>query len=656
MCGIAGMAGAADTHLLDAMLGCIVHRGPNDSGTFLERETAPCDQIAMGTRRLSIIDLSQAGHQPISNEDGSVWVAYNGEIYNFRALRQTLLSKGHSFRSQTDSEVLVHLYEEYGERLVEHINGMFAFALWDRRKKRLFLFRDRFGIKPLYYTQHQGVLYFGSEVKSLLCVPGLPVEIDAVALQQYLQALYVPNPRTMFRGIHKLEPGHFLEWDHGTVTTHSYWDLTYRPDATRSEEDWAAALRESLIKVVEDQLMSDVPVGFFLSGGVDSSTLLACAAQTGHTGLKCYSIAFLDQHGRFEQNSEDAHYARIVAQQYRADFREIVVEPRVVDLLPKAVWYLDEPVADHAAIATYLICDAARTEVTVLLSGQGGDEMFAGYRAHISPKLASYMRRLPKSLRRVANEKLVPALMATHARLPGVSPGLLRAAGRFTGRLLGAAELEPCAQYIAARSYFDGNASLALLSPQMRSAATGGDDLGTVFLRRFAEAAQYDFISQMLYVDAKTFLPDLNLAYSDKMSMAASIEVRVPFLDDRIADLALSIPSSLKIKGFKQKYILKKAMQGMLPDGVLHRRKAGFGLPVRSWLSHDLRDMVMDLLSPARVKDRGIFDADAVQKMLQADAGGEGDFTLPIWSLLTFELWQQAFIDSRTGLSVQTVP
>ena len=650
MCGIAGMAGVADEFLLKEMLAITRHRGPNDTGTYVSERHSASACIAIGNNRLSIIDLSPAGHQPMSNEDGTVWVVYNGEIYNFPELRNDLVRDGHQFKSRTDTEVLVHLYEKYGPEMVKRLNGMFAFALWDVARQELFIFRDRMGIKPLYYTQVGGRLYFASEVKALLACPDVAVEVDPSSLYQYLAHLYVPNPASLFKGIFKLPPGHSLRWRKGAIRIDPYWDLSYGDYFVESEKELAERLRELLVRVTKRQLISEVPVGFFLSGGLDSSALVACAAQSHGASLDCYSIAYKEEHGRLEQCSDDARYARQVASHFGAEFHEIVVDPQVTSLLPKAVWHMDDPIADPSIIATYLLSEAAAPKVKVLLTGQGADEVFGGYRVHRAHKSNTLLRLIPRKVREEMSPKVFKWLAQHKDRAFVVSPGLLMAVCRFGEKMLRTSGLGPQEQYAALRSYLGDDDLRGLLSPEV-SAETMRMSYRDAFRGHFDKVSGEDFVNQMLYVDAKTFLPDLNLAYSDKMSMACSVELRVPFLDNEIVDFLARVPPSLKIHGLTQKYILRKAMKPVLPKSILTRRKAAFGLPIRSWFKNELREMLTDLLSEDRIRRRGLLDPAAVTQMIRDNETGKRDLTLPLWGLLTLELWHQAFIDQKSTVT-----
>jgi len=649
------MAGVSDEALLTEMLARIRHRGPDDSGIYQATSASVADRVAFGNNRLSIIDLSPAGHQPMGNEDRSVWVAYNGEVFNFQELREELERDGHRFQSHTDTEVLVHLYEKFGPEMVNRLNGMFAFAIWDSIQKDLWLFVDRMGIKPLFYAQIGERLYFASEIKALLACPEVRVRLNLPALYQYLAFTYVPNPDTLFEGIYKLPPGHSIRWHDGQLQIQSYWELETGDYYTGSEAELSERLRHLLLAASKRQLISDVPVGFFLSGGIDSSTLVACAAQTGARELQCYSIAFREQDGRLEQCSGDVHYARIVANHFGARFHELVVEPDVANLLPRVISHLEDLICDHAAIATFLICQAAKPEVTVLLSGQGGDEIFGGYRVYLGPRLTQTVRWVPKSLRRIAVTRFLPFLTSHKDLVFGCSPGLVLAFCRFSDKLLRTASLEPQQQYAALRSYFTDDQELANLFSAELQAEVAGWSYSSRFIEHFKAASGQDFLNQMLYVDAKTFLPDHNLAYSDRLSMACSVEVRVPFLDNDVVDFMTRVPPNMKIKAFTQKYILRKAMQGILPEAILKRRKAGFGLPVRSWLRGELRQMVGDLLSEERVRRRGLFDPIAVSRMIRDNASGDADYTTQLWSLLSLELWHEAFVDQRSAAAPDRV-
>lgn len=642
MCGIAGMAGIKDAELLGEMLRITAHRGPDDSGTFVTG-TSMRNSAAIGNNRLKILDLSSAGHQPMASPDGNIWVVYNGELFNYIELRDELIADGCVFRSHADTEVLPLLWLKYGEKMVERLNGMFAFAIWDKRDNRLFIARDRLGIKPLYYAVRDSRLYFGSEIKSLLLAPDVNAEIDLGGMREYLSLRYVPHPGTLFRNVKKLQPGCTLNWQNGQIAIQRFWDGSQPVEQLKgSEDDLIHQCRDVLRDSVRRQLMSDVPVGFFLSGGIDSSTLLACASEV-HTGpLQCYTISFREQDARLEQSGDDAYYAKRVAAHFGAECKEILVDPNVTEWLPKVIWHLDDAVSDHAAIATWLICREAKPSSTVLLSGQGGDELFAGYRVHLVGKYPKWPALLPPALRQNLLIAPIDRLGQLASRFPSISPGLILAFCRYSSRALRLAGLSQAEQFIGMRSYMDESDFRKLLTPEVFAASRPHDD---ILRQHFQDASSLDALDQLLYVDQQTFLPDLNLAYSDKMSMANSIEARVPLLDNKVIDFMRGIPPSLKLRGYNQKYILKKAMEDILPNEIITRRKAGFGLPVRSWLRNELREMIGDLLSEKRVRERGLFQPDAVRQLVLENQTGVRDHTFTLWSILTLELWQQTFID-----------
>jgi len=646
------MAGIANKALLREMLEITRHRGPNDSGTYISEGSTMAARVAIGNNRLSIIDISPAGHQPMCNEDGTVWVVYNGETYNFAELRQELVDDGHQFKSHTDTEVLVHLYEKYGVDMVERMNGMFAFAIWDTKKRELWIFRDRMGIKPLYYTQVGSRLYFASEAKAFLACEEIPFAVNYASLCKYLAYLYVPSPDSLFEGIHKLPPGHSLCWRNGQVQVNCYWNLSYSKYFQESEDVLVKRFREILVETTRRQLISDVPVGFFLSGGLDSSTLVACAAQAGQSDLKCYSIAYKEEYRGTEQCTDDARFARLVANHFGAKFHQILVDPDVANLLPKAVWHLDDPVADPAAIATYLISQAAAPEVTVLMSGQGADEVLAGYRCYRIHKIAAWLRCIPRQLREVIVPQLLKWASVHKDRVIGISPGLLLAACRYTDKILRTSGMARAEQYAAFRSYLLDDDMRCLLSSES-NAATAEWSHSNKFLELFRQVSTKDYLNQMLYVDAKTFLPDLNLAVADKLSMACSIEVRVPFLDNEVVEFLECVPPSLKMNGYNHKYILRRAMKGILPNEILRRRKAAFGLPVRAWLRNELKDMLGDMLSEERIRRRGLFNPATVAQMIRENERGEREYTLQLWSLLSLELWHEAFIERRASVKCE---
>ncbi|HSE95169.1 MAG TPA: asparagine synthase (glutamine-hydrolyzing), partial [Methylomirabilota bacterium] len=586
MCGIYGVltlgpGGPPPGDVLARMGRVTVHRGPDDEGRLVDEE------LLLGMRRLSIIDLA-GGHQPISNEDGTLHVVNNGEIYNYRALTARLERAGHTFRTRSDTEVLVHLYEEHGDDLLPHLNGMYAFALWDRRRRRLLIGRDRLGIKPLYYREDGRHLVFASEAKAILAATEGPVELDRIALQEYLALGYAPAPRSMFAGIRKLPPGSVLVAEGRQVRLRRLWQPRSNLDEGLTEQDWVEAWRATMAEAVTGQMVSDVPLGAFLSGGLDSSTVVSLMARQSTAPIKTYSIGFGG--GPAGDLYNELPWARRVAERCRTDHHEIVVEPDAARLLPRLLWHLDEPVADSAFITTFLVAEFARQEVTVILSGVGGDELFGGYRRYLGPAYDRYLAGLPAWLR----TGLLPAFARRlpsdrHSRLLNLSRQLrayLLSQGQpFTARY---------------RSYVQVFSRAQAVSLLRDPRPLDLDALEAAF----GETAAGDPVTRMAEVDLLTQLPDDLLHLTDRMTMATSLECRVPFLDDAVVDLSLRMPAHFKIRGQQLKYILKRALAPDLPDDLLHRPKRGFGAPLGAWLKGELAPLVRRLLSRRAIDKR----------------------------------------------------
>jgi asparagine synthase (glutamine-hydrolysing) len=649
MCGIAGVVNWGDQNTLTAMTDCQAHRGPDDAGVW-EHVAPDGTYLGLGSRRLAILDLSAAGHMPMANEDNTVYLVYNGEIYNFAELRRELVARGHCFRSHTDTEVVLHLYEEEGPPCVKRLKGMFALAICDLRADPplLFLARDHFGIKPLYYL-HQGPrLAFASEAKALLLMPDFRAAVDLEALHQFLTLLWVPGPKTIFRGIQHLPAGHYAIFKQGVLQIEQYWDLTFPPaqaDYRLTEGELTAEIRWRFRQSVQAQMISDVPIGAFLSAGLDSSSIVAMMAQAHGSPVQTYTITFPPKYRVGETTMDDPGVARRTAQHFGCDHHEITVEPQVAELLPRLIWHMDEPVADPAIIMAYLVCREARPTATVLLSGIGGDELFAGYRKHYAHYWAGAYRRLPAAWRRQLIEPVVsglPSLRGTPVK------GLVRLAKKMARR----GSLEPREAFLMDSTYLDESQKADLYAPALRASLA---DLDPWSRHRayFERVSQADFLHQMLYLDLKAFMVSLNLNYNDKMSMASSLEVRVPFLDRELAEfVAWQVPPGLKLNGFFRpvtKHIFRQAMKGMLPREVLRQPKAGFGAPVDYWLAYDLKEMVDDLLCRERLSRRGFFQPGAVLKMVQEHRRGTQDWSMQIWQLLTLELWMQTFVDQPAG-------
>ena len=641
MCGISGLVNCGDTETLARMTNVQAHRGPDDSGLW-ERRFPNGEYVGLGSRRLAILDLSPGGHMPMSNEDSTVWITYNGEIYNFAELRCELEGKGHRFRSHTDTEAVVHLYEEYGVDCLNRLNGMFAFAICDSRgiSPKVFLARDHFGIKPFYYSERGGKLAFASEIKALLEVPGIEASISVEALDKYLTFLWVPDPLTMFDGILKLPAGHYAMWQGGEFKIEQYWDLTF-PSAEhrfeRTEADLADEIRERFCASVDRQMVSDVPIGAFLSAGLDSSSIVAAMARK--QPVRTYTITFPEKYRVGETTIDDPGVPQRLARKLGCEHHEIVVEPDVTDLLPSLTWHMDEPTADPAIITAYLVCREARKDATVLLSGVGGDEIFAGYRKHLANLWAAEYRRLPGFARSVAEQALLG--------LPTLRGTALKGSVRLAKKMARSAALYPAEAFVRNCTYLDAQQKIDLYSGTSPMASDWNAE--NQHLAAFAKVHHADFLNQMLYLDTKIFMTSLNLTYNDKMSMASSVEVRVPFLDRELAEfVAWNVAPKSKLKGKWRpvtKHIFREAMRSMLPDEVLRQPKAGFAAPVDYWLAHDLRPMVDDLLSESHVRKRGLFRPEVVRRYVDEQRRGKEDWSMQIWQLLTLEIWMQLFLD-----------
>jgi len=626
------------------MLDAIAHRGPDDEGQrWVDTgETGDAGWVGLGNRRLAVLDLTPAGHQPMA-VDGNV-LAYNGEVYNFKTLRRELEGSGTRFQSGSDTEVVLQTLRRHGAAALERLNGMFALAYWDADRQELLLARDRFGMKPLYCRWAGGRLMFGSEAKCLFAA-GAPADLDLSALGSYLSFGWVPGSQTMYRDVVELPPGHLLRWRAGVVEVERFRDAIPAPEPGLHAVAASRQLLDSLRNAVRRQMVADVPVGVLLSGGLDSSAIAALAAAEAQTPVRAYTIAFRPEDAKLEQSADDARCARLVADRFGLELEEFVVSPDVADLLTDVAWHLDDPVADPAAILTLIISRAAASQVKVLLSGQGSDELFGGYRVHMYDRLAKMVARQPGWLRGATN-RAVDALPGIADRLPMGRPGLLLATHRASRNILDNVDAPPEERYVGYRSayYFGAGAMFDLLTPQAAEQALAQPPWG-FHLDAFDQVRDLPFFDRMLYVDVKTFLANQNLAYSDRLSMAASIEMRVPFLDDEVADLALRVPENLKMRHLKGKEVLRRSMRGILPDEIIGRRKAAFAAPVRSWLRGELAPLVRDVLSDRWLADTGLFEPAAVRRLVDEHQSARADHTYRIWTLLTFALWHTSHIN-----------
>lgn len=636
MCGIVGFVGAraaVTRQRLVRMRDTLRHRGPDDAGVWYH--AADDVAVGLGHRRLSIIDTRELGRQPMTNEDGSVRVVFNGEIYGFQALRADLLARGHTFATRTDTEVLVHLYEERGPDMVSDLDGMFAFALWDARRRRLVLARDRMGIKPLFVADgratagQSGALYFASELKAILASRDIDDAIDHQAAHDFLGLTYTPGPRTMLRGARKLPPGHVLVWEDGRATTRRYWRQRFHTvrDPRRANGSGTPTLAEAADEVltrlrrsVQRRMISDVPLGMFLSGGIDSSAVLACMSEVSDRPVKAFTISFE------EAGYDESDYARVAAQTFGAEHHVETVRPDPDTFMGPLVESFDEPYADSSAIPLWYLCRLARQHVTVALGGDGGDELYAGYRTHRAWRAANLYRRLPKTLR----DRLIPAAVE---RLP-VSHGKVSfdlKARQFVAAAAGA----PAAAHCGFKTFLSEDARDALRTAD----AAALEPSVRLFEAAFGAAPFGDGLEAVLHSDFELYLPDDILVKVDRMSMAHSLEARVPFLDHELVEHAAGLPGWHKLFGFRTKHVLKRALRGRVPWRILERPKAGFNVPMARWLCEDLRTLARDTLAPSRVRTVGLWSPEEVTRMLDAHESRERDLSRPIWSMLVFMLW-----------------
>lgn len=644
MCGITGWAnldprsahpeGAAD--LLHSMCERMVHRGPDSEGLLVT------NGAALGMRRLAIIDLV-TGEQPVYNEDKSVAVILNGEIYNYRDIRQDLERRGHTFRSQSDSEVLPHLYEEYADDMVQHLNGMFAFALWDAKRRRLLIARDRFGEKPLYWGVFANTLLFASEPKVLLAHPSVTSKLNLQALRQYLSFDYVPAPLTIYEGINKLPAAHTLTLEDGKLQTKSYWRLSYKTkQPPPTEHEAAEHLRDLLADSVRMRLVSDVPLGVLLSGGVDSSTVAALAVRASSDAVKTFSISFA------ESSFDESSYARAVAKFLGTDHHEERLSANLAaNLVSEIGSWMDEPFSDPSLVPTYLLSRFTRKHVTVALGGDGGDELFAGYPMYRGHRWADNYAKVPRVVRSAIIEPLVGLLPVKTKNM---------SFDYKATRFVAAAKYERVARHHIWFGSFTPAEQELLLAPEVLRITDGDIYREARIMQQECDSA--DVVEQMQSIDARLYLAEDILTKVDRASMAVSLEVRAPFLDPRVAEFAASLPANYKLRGRKTKYILKRAIEDYLPPFVTRRSKKGFGVPVAEWLKGKLRPLARDLLAPERVRKAGVFDPDYITRLQDEHERGVANHRKLLWTLLMFELWHESFIETprRIETSVSSRP
>ena len=629
MCGIAGVTAinvdqGIDEPQLRSMLGRIVHRGPDDEGVYLD------GFCAIGSRRLSIIDVG-GGHQPVHNEDRRLWIVLNGEIYNYKELCDQLSSLGHCFYTRSDTEVIVHAFEEWGDDCVDRLNGMYAFAVWDRERQRLFIARDRAGIKPLYYCFHGGRLAFASEIKALLALADIPRELDLVSLNLYLTYEHVPSPRTILKGIYKLPPGHTLVFESGQISVRPYWDFdisqSEAPSSVRAEE-WQESFFAALEQAVRMEMVSDVPLGVFLSGGIDSSAIAAMMTRAGGE-VRSFSIAF--ENSTFDESK----YARTVARHLGTrHYEELLDERQIWELVPIIADVLDEPLGDSSFIPTYLLSKFTRKYVTVALGGDGGDELLAGYSTIQAHRLSQLYLKLPGFLR---NGVVAPVV----GRMP-VSDNNISLDFRIKRFVEGAAYPPPERHHRWLGSFTPEEKSL-LLTPEFRSQLALQDTFDIAHAL-YDSCTARDPVNKLLYMDMKLYLDTDILTKVDRASMASSLEARVPFLNKVMLDLMARMPLELKLKGLTRKYVLRESMKGILPNEIIERSKKGFNMPVAKWIKGELKSLVRDVLSESKINREGLFNSGYVNKLLDDHLTNKRDNRKLLWTLLVFELWYDRYM------------
>ncbi|REJ87504.1 MAG: asparagine synthase (glutamine-hydrolyzing) [Planctomycetota bacterium] len=644
MCGIAGGAWTSDGEPLSRdglqrMAEVLRHRGPDDEGVFLSGGGNGGAGLAF--RRLSIIDLT-SGHQPLANEDESVWVVLNGEIYNYRELRSELESRGHQFRTQSDTETIVHLYEEHGDEFVTRLRGMFAIALWDETRRRLLLARDRIGQKPLFYRHDAQRLVFASELKSLLEVPGAPRELDPESLDLFLTYQYVPHPRCILKGYAKLPPGHLAVYEQGRLDVRRYWQAPYCDDSLPeclsdtaladsdqwSDDEWRRQLRETLTEAVRLRMRSDVPLGAFLSGGIDSTIITGLMQSLSERPVHSFSIGFPVE--QFDERS----YAREAAEHLGTEHHEYVVEPSALEILQKLVWHYDEPFGDSSAIPTMALCEVTRREVTVALSGDGGDELFCGYPRYNAVRLAARIDRLPVWMRRAAGWDLWQKIPSSVEQ-----KSLRRRGKKFLAAIAQPAE----ERYLRWIGIFDEGWRRRLYTDAFRE-ELGGFDSAEFIRSAYAMCGERDIVTRTTCADVHSYLPCDILTKVDIASMAYSLEARSPFLDHHVAELAARMPLRLKQRGSRGKVILTETFRDLLPKSIQNRGKMGFGVPIDHWFRNELRPLVRDTLLDSTARSRGYFEPATVERLIEEHETAQFDHAYRLWHLLVFEQWQRAFL------------
>jgi len=655
MCGICGeidFKNGVRVEPIRTMCKLLAHRGPDDEGIVLinrdksfevkQNDTPPLGEkgfhVALGHRRLSIIDLSEAGHQPMCNEDKTIWIVLNGEIYNFQDLRLELQKNGHLFKSKSDTETILHAYEQWGTECLSHLRGMFAFVIWDSNLQRLFMARDRLGKKPLVYFSQNGHFGFASEIKALLQVPGIERKVNGRALHHYLTYQYVPSEETIFEGIKKLPPAHYLLYDHlGNLKIERYWRLNFNSSRQTNPnvEDLEDRVRTELEEAVKLRLISDVPLGAFLSGGVDSSLIVGIMAKLSGRPVKTFSIGFE------EKEFDELSYARIVSDHFSTEHHEFVVRPNAVEILPKLVWHYNEPFADSSAIPTYYVANLTKNFVKVVLTGDAGDENFAGYPRYLRSMWVASFTRIPETLRKGLLPQFLRALSGFHWK-----EKTLNRLSDFVESL----STNQAENYAEQIKIFSAKEKENIYTDDFREQVGGNNPLDFL-VSKLQESGTKELLEQLLYVDINSYLPEDLLVKMDIATMANSLEARVPFLDHKFMELVSNIPTRLKLKGTESKFILKKAFKDFLPAVIFKRKKMGFGVPLSKWFRNELKEYVYEILLDEKTLNRGYFRREGVERLLNDHIDLRYDHSARIWALLFLEVWFRIFIDREDAVA-----
>jgi len=658
MCGICGEINfhqGPRTEIIHKMCDVLKHRGPDDEGMVFIRGNQYLEikepsefgslknnfEVALGHRRLSIIDLSKAAHQPMCNEDGSIWIVFNGEIYNFQDLRKGLEKKGHLFKSNSDTEVILHAYEEWDVECLNRFRGMFALAIWDSNLRRLFMARDRLGKKPLVYFHKGGHLIFASEIKAILQGPDIERKVNLYALHNYLTYQYVPSPDTIFEGIKKLPPAHYLLYDHlGNISIERYWKLHFTPTQNTDNDlsEWCDRIRTELEESVKLRLISDVPLGAFLSGGIDSSLVVGMMAKLSGKPVKTFSIGFE------EKDFDELSYAKLVSDHFATEHHEFVVRPNAIEILPELVWHYNEPFADSSAIPTYYVANVTKNYVKVVLTGDAGDENFAGYQRYLWSKWVALFTKIPEKVRK----QLMPAFLRVISSFRWKEKTLNRLVD-----FMESLSADQARNYAEQIKIFNAKEKGDIYSEDFGKNLENMNPLDFL-LKKFEEVETEDLLDKLLYVDIHSYLPEDLLVKMDIATMANSLEARLPFLDYKFMELAARIPSHLKLKGSMTKFILKKTFPDLLPPAILKRKKMGFGVPVSRWFRNELKGYVYEILLDSKALNRGYFRERGIRHLLDEHIALRYDHSAKIWALLILEIWFRVFMDKEGDFASQS--